>query len=352
MGRQVEANGVFKLSCASVGSALDLFFGERCEPALDLVDPGRVGGREVDLEAGMPDEPAADEGRLVSARVIENEMHAEVGRNLSFDVVEEAAELNRTMPAVQFSDHFATDHIEGGEERGGAVAAVIMGAQLRRSRAHRKDRLGPVQSLDLALLVSAKHKRSIGGIEIQTDDVPHLFNELGVVGELEGLDPMRLELESLPDSAHGSRAQTAGLGHGARTPMGGVPRSRLQSLGDDSLDGIVADAARRSRARFVEQAADALFEESSPPLADGVVGDAQLLDDGGVGHPGGAVENDLGTHRQRPRRFGSGGPTLQGHEILGANNQILFGAAAMHGECPPVRVWRSTILSPTSGAGH
>src|SRR5713226_6072317 len=193
-------------------------------------------------------------------------MHTKVGRDLSLDMVEEAAKLNRTMPAVQFSNHFAAGHIESGEERGGAVAAVIMGAQLGRSRAHRKDRLGPVQSLDLALLISAKHQRSIGRIEIQTDDVAHLFNELRVVGELEGLDTMRLELESLPDSAHGSRAQTAGLGHGARTPMGGVARGRLQSLGDHSLDGIVADAARRSRARFVEQAADTLFEESSPPV--------------------------------------------------------------------------------------
>src|SRR5712692_510106 len=144
-----------------MGAALDLLFGECSEPALDLVDPGRVGGREVDLEAGMTDEPAADEGRLVSARVIEDEMHTEVGRNLSFDMVEEAAKLNRTMPAVQFSNHFAAGHTDSREERGGAAAPVIMGAQLGRSRAHRKDRLRPVQSLDLALLVSAKHKRSV-----------------------------------------------------------------------------------------------------------------------------------------------------------------------------------------------
>src|SRR5579859_7154165 len=279
-------------------------------------------------------------------------MHAEVTWDLAFDVVEKAAEFDRTMPAVKFSDHFATCHIESGEERGGAVSAVIMSAQLRRTRAHRKNGLGPVEGLDLALLVSTKDERSIGGIEIQTDDVAHFLDELGVVGELEGLDTMRLELKRLPDPTDGSRAQPAGLGHGASTPMGGIARSRLQSLGNDSLDGIVTDAARRSRARFVEQATDSLFEESRPPLADGVVRDAQLLDDGRVGHSGGAVENDLGAHRQRPRSLGSGGPTLQSQEILSADNQILFGAAAMHSGCPPVRIWRSTILSLTSGAGH
>ena len=319
---------------------------------LDLVDPGRVGGREMDLVARMPNQPAADERRLVGARVIEDEMHVEAIRDLAFDVVEEATELNRTMPAVQFSNHSSAGHIESSEERGGAVAAVIMGAQLRRSGAHRKDRLGSVQSLDLSLLVSAKHKRSLRRIEVQTDDVAHLLNELGVVGELEGVDPVRLELERLPDPPNGGRAQPARLGHGARTPMGGVARGRLQSLGDHRLDGIVGDAARCSRARFVEQAADALFEESRPPLADRVVRDSQLLDDGRVGHSGGAIENDLGAHRQRPRSLRSGGPALQSHEILGADNQILFGAAAMHSGCPPVRIWRSTILSRTSGAGH
>jgi hypothetical protein len=48
---EVETDRVFKLSSAAVGSAPDLLFGESCEPALDLVDPRRVGGREMDLES-------------------------------------------------------------------------------------------------------------------------------------------------------------------------------------------------------------------------------------------------------------------------------------------------------------
>src|SRR6266542_3387682 len=100
-----------------MGAALDLLFGEGREPALDLV-------------AGMPNQPTADKRRLVSARVVEDEMHAEVGRNLLFDMVEEAAELNRTVPAVKFPNHLAAGHIEGGEERGGAAPAIIVGAPL------------------------------------------------------------------------------------------------------------------------------------------------------------------------------------------------------------------------------
>ena len=38
MGRQVEADGVFKLSSAAVGAALDLLFGESGEPALSVAN--------------------------------------------------------------------------------------------------------------------------------------------------------------------------------------------------------------------------------------------------------------------------------------------------------------------------
>ena len=51
-------------------------------------------------------------------------MDTEVARDFAFDVVEKAAELNRTMPAVKFSNHLATGDIERGEERD-AIEAVI-----------------------------------------------------------------------------------------------------------------------------------------------------------------------------------------------------------------------------------
>jgi hypothetical protein len=113
---EVEADRGFKLLSAAVGSAPDLFFGESCEPTLDLIDPGRVGGGEMDLETGMTDKLAADQRRLVSARVVDDEMDTEVAWDLAFNVVEKAAELDRTMPAVKFSDHLAAGDIESGEE--------------------------------------------------------------------------------------------------------------------------------------------------------------------------------------------------------------------------------------------
>ena len=52
------------------------------EPALDLVEPGGVGRREVQVEARMPGEPRPHLPVLVRAVVVENEMELKLGRHL------------------------------------------------------------------------------------------------------------------------------------------------------------------------------------------------------------------------------------------------------------------------------
>jgi hypothetical protein len=59
-----------------------LLLGQDREPPFDQVDPGEVGGREVEMEAGVPEQPAVDQRRLVGAVVVEHEMHLQVGRHL------------------------------------------------------------------------------------------------------------------------------------------------------------------------------------------------------------------------------------------------------------------------------
>jgi hypothetical protein len=47
----------------------------------------------------------------------------------------------------------AGGHLQGGKQRGGAVAEVVVGAPLGQPRPERQDRLRAVQRLDLGLLV-------------------------------------------------------------------------------------------------------------------------------------------------------------------------------------------------------
>jgi hypothetical protein len=60
--------------------------------------------------------------------------------------------------AVQFADHGAVGGVERGEEAGDAVAVVVVGTPLRHTRHHRQHRLGPVQGLDLGLLIQLAHR--------------------------------------------------------------------------------------------------------------------------------------------------------------------------------------------------
>jgi hypothetical protein len=50
---QEQADGVLRCTRAAVAPTPDLFFGQRREPSLHLIDPGRVRGSEVEVEAGV-----------------------------------------------------------------------------------------------------------------------------------------------------------------------------------------------------------------------------------------------------------------------------------------------------------
>ncbi len=69
--------------------------------------------------------------------------------------------------------------VEGGEERGGAVAFVVASLAGRGSRTQRKHWLGAVERLSLRLLIHAEHHRPLRRVHVQADDVAHLLNERG-----------------------------------------------------------------------------------------------------------------------------------------------------------------------------
>src|SRR5207247_10902047 len=95
--------------------------GQLCEPALDQVQPGGVGGREVEVEAGMPDQPLLDGWRLVGRVVVEDQVEVELLRHRLVARLQEVAERAPPMPSMELADHLAAGHIERREERAVAV---------------------------------------------------------------------------------------------------------------------------------------------------------------------------------------------------------------------------------------
>jgi hypothetical protein len=97
------------------------------------------------------------------------------------------------VPRVAGVGHFPGRDLQRGEQRGGAAPNVVVGLLLRDPRPNGQDRRGPVQRLDLALLIDAQHDRRLGRVEVEPDDVADLGPQFRVGGELERLRPPRLQ---------------------------------------------------------------------------------------------------------------------------------------------------------------
>src|ERR1700722_15403165 len=90
---------------------------------------------------------------------------------------------------------------------------VIMGHGSSAALLHREAGLSAIERLDLALFVDAEHDGVRRRIDIEPDHVAQLVDEIGVFGQLELSDAMRLEPVRAPDALHRADAHAGRLGH-------------------------------------------------------------------------------------------------------------------------------------------
>ena len=145
---------------------------------------------------------------------------------------------------------------------------VVVAPSGRLAGTHRQHGLAAVERLNLGLFVHTQNDGALGRRDVEANDVAHFGHEIRIGGKLEGLHPVRLQPEGAPDALHGRDRQAAGLGHAARTPMGGVLRATLERLDDHRFDAGIVNGARGPRARLVVEPVQALLHKAPPPLAD------------------------------------------------------------------------------------
>src|SRR3954463_5577963 len=150
-------------------------------------------------EAGVAGEPSQHLWLLVGGVVVEDDVDDLADRDLCLDGIEEADELLMPVALHAASEQGAVEDIKGGEQGGGAVALVIMGHGAGAALLQRQAGLGPVEGLDLALLVDRQHHGMSRRVDVEPDNVTQLRHELGVGGELKAADAMRLKAVRLPD---------------------------------------------------------------------------------------------------------------------------------------------------------
>ena len=133
-------------------------------------------------------------------------MHVEVGWHGRLDLIEELAELDGAMARIAFADHPSGGDVKGSEQRGGAMALVVVAAPRRLAGAHRQHGLAAVQRLDLRLLIDAKHDGVGRRRDVEADHIAHLGNEIRIAGEFESLKPVWLQAEGAPNALNAWKA--------------------------------------------------------------------------------------------------------------------------------------------------
>src|SRR5262249_20935000 len=182
----------------------DSGLGEEGEEGLVLVEPGRIGGREVNVVTRRAGESRSDLVMLVGGVVVDDEVDVELGWHVGLDVTQEGEELLMTMAGVALSDDRAIEHVEGGEQGGRAMAPVVVGDAVDIADAHGKHGLGAFEGLDLALLIDAKHHGLVGRIKIKPDHIAQLLDEEGIGRELKTASTMRLQTEEFEQAMDGT----------------------------------------------------------------------------------------------------------------------------------------------------
>ena len=202
---------------------------------------------------------------LVAAVVVEDRVNHLPGWHRPLDGAQKAQELLVPVTLHAAADHGALEHVERGEQGGGAVALVVVGQRAGLAWLDRQTRLGAIERLDLGLLVDRKHDRMLGRGHIEADDVLELGRELRITRALEGAQAMRLQVVRRPDPLHRAQADPGGPGHGAPGPMGRLARRLGTGQRDHALHrGIAQRRLARLAGRIAQQALDAGLRE--PPL--------------------------------------------------------------------------------------
>ena len=117
----------------------------------------------MNVEARTTCEPAPDLGVFVSAIVINHEVNIQMFGHAAFDVTQEAQELLKLVSQLALSEHLAVGDIERREQRGRAVANVVVSDAFEVTQSHRQHGLRALKRLHLALFVDTHSPSALSG---------------------------------------------------------------------------------------------------------------------------------------------------------------------------------------------
>ena len=345
---EVVVDRVLEIVDAGVAAAADLLCGDLGEEALDEVQPGRAGGREMQFEPRVLLQPRLHLGRFVGGIVVEHDVDVARLQNRAVDPAQESQELLRPVAWHAFPDDEARLHVQRGEERGGAVALVVVGHRGSAPFLERQPGLGPVERLDLGLLIDAEHDRTVRWIEVEADDLGDLLLEHRVVRDLEPLHDMRLQPGIGPDAPHARRRDAHRLGHRRAAPVRGVVRRLLHGLRDHLQPDLPGKRRHTRGSRLVAlEPRHAFIEIPLLPTPDRRLRHARPPHDLNGPHAISCRKHDPGPPNELARRVAVGAQSFKLNAVGGAKVKADVRASHL-----PLMPRASDLGNPTSDGEH
>ena len=111
----VNFDGLDQFGDTSKATAPDLLLSYVSKEALDHVEPGRTGGREMHVEAPVAFHPGMDLGMFVRGVVVANDVNLCIGRRVACDQVQEPDPFLMTVLGQAGVDDRSVVRVERGE---------------------------------------------------------------------------------------------------------------------------------------------------------------------------------------------------------------------------------------------
>lgn len=334
-------NATDELAHALKGSSTNGLLGDQAEPALNLIEPRGVGRREMHVEAWPASQPGPHPGMLVRGVVIHDQMHLQILRHALIDVPQEGQILLMAVPSLALGEDFAVGDVQCSEQGGRAVAHVVMRDALDIAQSHRQHGLGALERLALALLIHTQHERVVGRVEIQANDLAYLLDEEGVVGELEGLRPMRLHPKERQVTLYGGLADAGCLAQRAHAPVCAGLRFARECGVQQFRKALLVMRARPARLHLVVKTGNASGTKAPPPQAHCRLGHLQTTSRLSVGDAFFSHQNDFRPPHQCRRQAARVRDRLKLHALLARQIQGSFDSFRGH-----------RVLSPSAHDSH
>ena len=157
------------------------------------------------------------------------------------------------------------------------MTKILKAMSLSSARGERQNRVKSVEGLDSALLINAEDRSVYRWLKIQANDVCRLLFKLRIIANHVTTQPMRLDAEMTPDTAHARLANAQIFGQPIAAPVGRTVRGTLPGELQDTRLGLSCTGSAWTTAITRIESRQTLLLKALLPLPDILVTAIQPL---------------------------------------------------------------------------